>query len=323
MADQSKKCIGYGIDRDRTLLFDTPAYVEEVWPVYARIWRGDKINLQYILTSLPETVKNTYKNFGEFFFSNNIMINSYQVKPLYIFFFVCFAVALRLSIYRLRKEPLHCVVLIGCVILISLFCSIINLCAPDAQGVALHMTGGLCLFIPFVLSFFLFEIQSVLSTKGTLWRDVSVLSAIALVWNFVLIDYADAGLMLRTKDLTVAMANRAFCQIEMDARYSSDTKVMMIGRPDCSDRAGNSINYYDCTNGYARWGMLWRGQNVSLSGWSAILRHYVDGNIVMADWNDADRIVAAEEFKKMPIYPTKGCIAVIDDIFVVKMAEIE
>ena len=269
---------------------------------------GDKITPRYIFTSLPTTIKNCYINFKNFFFSQNIMVNSYQVKPLYIFFFALFAITLCLGIYRLRKKPLPCVALVGCTILIPLFCSIVNLCTPDNPGVALHMTGGLCLFVPFIFSMFIYELQSILGAKGALLRDVSILLALALIWNFVLIDYADAGLMLRTKDLTAAMANRAYCQIEMDERYSSGMKVLMIGRPDCSDYIGNGINYYDRTNGYARWGMMWAGEYNSLNGWSTILNHYVDGNIVTADWNDVDRIVAMEEFENMPIYPTEGCI---------------
>lgn len=131
---------------------------------------GDKITPWYILTSLPETVMNCYRNFKDFFFSQNIMVNSYQVKPLYICFFLLFAVTLCLGIYRLRKKPLPCVALIGCVILTPLFCNIINLCTPDNPGVALHMASGLCLFMPFVFSVFSSEMQSALGTKGIILR---------------------------------------------------------------------------------------------------------------------------------------------------------
>lgn len=283
---------------------------------------GDKINFLYILINLPSTVKNTYVNFSKFFFSSNIMVNSYGIKPLYIFFFLLFVTTVWLEIYRLRKNIAACVALLGCVSLIPLFCDAINLCTPDMAGVALHMTGGLCLFIPFVFSVFSYEIRSLYGTKIFLLRGLSMVAVLLLIWNFVLVDYADAGLMKRTSDLTVSLANRIYCSVEQNEQFAEGMKLLVIGRPDCSDLEGNEMNYYNCTNGYAQWGMVWDGRYHSQSSWNVIFRHYVDGNIVFADWGDVDRIVDTNTFKNMPAYPSQGSMQTIDDVFVVKIAEV-
>lgn len=279
------------------------------------------IILYYILINLPTTIKTAYKNFWNFFFESNIMINSYQVKPLYFFVFIIFAVTLCLDIYRLRKTTLSQVALIGCVILIPLCCNAINLCTPDYTHVSLHMSGGLCLFVPFTFSIVSREIRD-FRKERMLLGGFSFITTFLLIWNFVLIDYADAGLMQRTKDLTVALGLRAYCAVEQDERYSSDMKLMIVGTPDCNVPAGNGLAYYDWTNGYARWGMMWGSPTTASSYvWDIILRHYVDGNVAITDESEKNEIVVQDAFKNMSIYPAQGSMEVINGIFVVKVAE--
>ena len=113
---------------------------------------ANKITPWHIVVNLPKSIIRAYSDFFDFFFSSNIMINSFNVifwnKCIFVLFvllFIYYCVCLRDNIVSLFFFILSVVVM-------PLACNLIDIFAPDYGGITLHMAGGMVVFIPFVFS---------------------------------------------------------------------------------------------------------------------------------------------------------------------------
>ena len=113
---------------------------------------ANKITPWHIVVNLPKSIIRAYSDFFDFFFSSNIMINSFNV----IFWNKCiFALFVLLFIYYcvcLRDNIVSLFFFILSVVVMPLACNLIDIFAPDYGGITLHMAGGMVVFIPFVFS---------------------------------------------------------------------------------------------------------------------------------------------------------------------------
>lgn len=276
---------------------------------------ADKITPFYIIMALPRSVKLAYSNFFDFFFKNTIMINSFAVKDLNRCIFALFVAAVIYYCIRLRKNIISLILFVLSIALMPLACNAIDIFAPDYGGITLHMAGGVTIFIPFAF-FLIFSAISEVKTPLKKYINVPVgILLVCLIWNYVLIDCADASYMKVTKALTISAANRVYTSIEMDPRYTNDMKVIVSGVPQYSL---NLLPYSGAVNQYARWGMFWSDDFYQSLGWQIIFRYYIDGNVKWGNWDEINSVIASDEYMEMPGYPNNESMKVINGIFVVK-----
>lgn len=278
---------------------------------------GDKINFLYIIVNLPRTVQYAYSNFIDFFFHSNIMINSFAIKELYACMFILFAIMVICGCYVMRKRFNSLVVYIACILIIPIACNLINLFTPDHNYIDLHMAGGMNLFISFAFLMFVVLLSKIKIPYKAIIKLLGSILMVCLIWNYVLIDCADAALMQVTKDLTISLGNRVYTNVEADERFTDDTRLVVIGTP---DYAITQIPYFESTNTYARWGMFWSSSFYTSLGWNMIFRHYIDGNVQWGSWDDINSVIASDTYKNMPKYPDDGSMQIINNVFVVKIA---
>jgi len=282
---------------------------------------ADKINLFYIVKNLFSTFKNAYIDFIDFFFSSNIMVNSYLTKSIYICAFVLLFITLCFIILRIRKYPLAVLLLVSSFLLLPLFCNIIDIATPDTR-VSLLTSGGVCLFIPFVIILFFYELNHYnLKRCITLFKTIGCFLILSVIWNYILIDTTDAALMQLNKDWSVSLANRIYTQVEMADGYNGESKLIVIGAPDFG-KSFSALDYYKKTNKYARYGMLWTDGYGSYYCWMMIFHHYVSRNIKWYSPEYINNIIESKQFEDMPVYPQKGSINRIYDFWVVKISDI-
>lgn len=279
---------------------------------------GDKINLPYIIINLSKTVKYAYSNFIDFFFHSNIMINSFAIKELYICMFILFVITIIFACYLMKKNIISIIIFILCIVISPVACNLISLFTPDHSYVDLHMAGGMNLFISFIFLLFIFVMLKIQLSKQIIIKLSAYIVMISLIWNYILIDCADAALMKFQTDLAISLGNRIYTTVEADERFVEDMKLVVIGTP---DYAVKKLPYYKSTNTYARWGMFWSDSFYTSLGWNVIFRHYVDGNVRWGSWDDINFVIASDIYKNMPAYPEKGSMQIINDVFVVKVAD--
>lgn len=278
---------------------------------------GDKINLPYIIANLSKTMQYAYSNFIDFFFNSNIMINSFLIKELYICLFVLFAITIIYCCYLLSKNVVALGIFILCILISPVACNLISLFTPDHSYIDLHMAGGMNLFISFIFLFFVLILSKIKISQKLIIKIPAYILMICLIWNYILIDCADAALMQIKTDLTISLGNRIYTTVELDERFADDMKLLVIGTPDYGVK---KLPYYESTNTYARWGMFWQDPFYTSLGWNIIFRHYIDGTVKWGSWDDINFIIASDTYKNMPAYPRKESMQIINDVFVVKVA---
>ena len=103
--------------------------------------------------------------------------------------------------------------------------------------------------------------------------------------------------------------------MENDPRYTSDMKLIVYGFPDYSLEW---LPYFNKTNNYAHWGMLWSDDFYTAVGWNVIFQHYIDGSVRWGSWDEINSIIMSEEYRAMVPKNGKVNTEIINGIFVVK-----
>ncbi len=269
-----------------------------------------------VLPQLPKTIVNAYRSFADYFFTSKIMSNAYWQKGINAVLFVFFVGVVIAEACRIRK-PFAVVVFLACITVTPVAFCLVNLFLVQYPSLTLHMSSGLCLFIPFVILLGCDEDTNIFSRFGALAKIICGTIAICCIWNYAMIDSADAAAMKYTKDMTVAVANRVYSRVEADPRYDRQTtKLVLIGSPDL---AIETFPDYMKTNDYVKWGIFWDNPLSTCSGWNQIFRLYVDRRVLWGSYDDVNALCENEMYKRMPVYPASGSMEVIDGIYVVKM----
>lgn len=277
------------------------------------------VGLQYIVEHLIQSVKNCYTDFFVFFFQSSITVNSYGARLWNTALFVLGALLSLYIVFLLRKHLASLLMILGCFFLFPLACNIVNIIVPDTR-IILLTSGGMSLFVPFVL-FFSEQVRlngAIFSRGLKLIQMGTYLIALLLIGSYTLINSADALVMRVTQNQTISLANRAYAQLESFHGYNEQSQLLIAGTP----AAGNypiPVHLRYGTNSYANWGMVWQGYN---GCWQEILRQFVGVDTNWCSEEQYNSIVNSPEFLEMPIYPHAGSISVIQDVYVIKISNI-
>lgn len=284
---------------------------------------ADKISLTGALRAFPTSAKHAYTDFFNFFFRQNIMINSYFTKFCYGVFFLAFAAFFLCALIKMRKKPAS--ILCACLLLglLPLACNAMHIVAPQAT-ILLLASGGMILVCPAILAFCVNQYataEDAADQKVLKWGQlVAAVVTVILIWNNALIVNTDAMVMKANTQQTFALANRILTRLEQDEDYLSGIPVLIAGLP----KNGNYpivSTLKNTANSYAHWGMSWASYYCSMHCWRQVFRQMlgVEPNWCWDEYK-YEEIAGTQKFKDMPLFPVEGSIQTIQNYVVVKIS---
>ena len=281
---------------------------------------AESFGIEGIFASLGINLINTYKNFFEFFFKDNIVYNTnYRRDIWYALFYIGFAVSFIVKLVKLKtdnkKEKVLKIVLSSLmVLLMPLGLNIINVIAVGTEIYALT-AAQMILVIPFVLA--LVENLEIIN----LVKWMIIISCICITGTYYLSDSASYSALKLTYNQAYSSTMRVFDRIETTPGYEKDMKLCLAGIIG-NNNYPRTINLYGYTIGELANSTVFHGTYGGQIGtWINYMRVFFGLDIQMCDPDTYYRIVTGEDYKDMEMFPAEDSIRIIDGVVVVKLSE--
>ena len=281
---------------------------------------AESFGIEGIFASLGINLINTYKNFFEFFFKDNIVYNTnYRRDIWYALFYIGFVVSFIVKLVKLKadnkKEKALKIVLSSLmVLLMPLGLNIINVIAVGTEIYALT-AAQMILVIPFVLA--LVENLEIIN----LVKWMIIISCICITGTYYLSDSASYSALKLTYNQAYSSTMRVFDRIETTPGYEKDMKLCLAGIIG-NNNYPRTINLYGYTIGELANNTVFHGTYGGQIGtWINYMRVFFGLDIQMCDPDTYYRIVTGEDYKDMEMFPAEDSIRIIDGVVVVKLSE--
>lgn len=278
---------------------------------------------------LPFLIKSAYLAFGQYFFSNRIVNNSWKgriyLNVLYIVLFLIlfFIIIVKTKIYKeVKCFALLCI----SILLIPLSLCCITIVAP---GASIYDETGI-LMLPQMNLFYIFIVilcmVTVLKEKKRTFviiiNWITTLLSIYLIstlWIYTNIFQACLNMNL---DKTYNLATRIVTRMEMLDGHYTGMKILMYGRMERGNYPDINTSMIEVTKGsVARYGLFWEEIWDKQNCWTEFLRQYLGIYYLPCERDVASIIIDSEDFNNMPIFPENGSVKIINDVMVVKLSE--
>ena len=301
-----------------------------LWDVSLSSFKGaDRVGVGNTLQNITGSAGLAYSHFKAFFFDSWLARNAYGEIYLYSLLAIVAVVTIALRIFSLKvassQRLLLAFYMMLILIMLPVFCNVINIAAPNA-GLYLLMCSGMMVVVPLIIALTGWgeglEKTQGLWTAQNILHKLSVLLACSLIWAFMLTNQTDAQVMQNTQQQTVQLANRIWERVEAyDGYVPGKTEILITGTPSTGNYPPIST-LYEKANVYARWGLLWEDSYGNAGSWQQLYRRYLGIEYNMCTEERSAKIIAMPEYKQMPIYPEKGSLQTLDGVLVIKVSKI-
>lgn len=281
---------------------------------------ANAISISGIISGLGTSIIQTYKDFGTFFFGNDIIVNANYTRGfIYGAFFVTVVLGITSVIMNIKEANKK--VKIGKISLIILFVlllpiglNVIDIIASGSQMYALTSVQ-MILIIPF--AFAIFELLN----KYMLIKWFAILSCFGVMWTYYLADNTSYAALKLTYNQAYSSTMRVFDRIETTPGYEKDMKLCLAGIIG-NNNYPRTINLYGYTIGELANNTVFHGTYGGQIGtWINYMRVFFGLDIQMCDPDTYYRIVTGEDYKDMEMFPAEDSIRIIDGVVVVKLSE--
>lgn len=266
------------------------------------------------ILSLPNTILQTYKDFFKFFFTNEIINNSYykRIKINAIIFAISFIGLIFILIKNeYNKKGIRILLLSLLIAIYPIGIAIMNIIAPTTT---INLVTGPGLITTIILVILIYKKLND-SVFENLIKYVLIITMLILMLTFILENTYTYMDRQQTYINYYTISNDIYSKVVELDEYSNDKKWMFsdVIRFYASDREktngfiSNDNETWDNYNGTT--------QNISY------FEKYLGIKINICSKEEYDEIVKTESFKDMPIYPNKGSIKIINDVIVIKISD--
>lgn len=277
--------------------------------------RVELFSLKTLLTSLPTSFPQTYKNYAAYFFEGRL----YR-RQLYALLFAAGMLCAAAALAHLVKAG-HPLEALGAGLLIVLIPAVTNLADivfPYNEPVVIMQYQSMLLF-PFLLA-----LPFPPALKGrrveTPARGVLLILSGCILWGYLV----SANATYRVYELSYRHMNFVTSSVMNDVYdlpdYSTDEVIAFAGFPD--DRLLRAaVPAYKLAYGQYENFAFWDGLMGLQYGRRNYLLHYfgIDGGHIYGHlYNDA---IASTAFREMPIWPEQGSVQRINGLIIVKLAQ--
>lgn len=282
---------------------------------------ASSISISNSIINLPNTITNCYKDFANFYFTDDIVFNSnFNRQILWGIFFCIFGI---LEIYlviakKVWENALDLILILVLTLIIPLAFSCIVILVVD-YSLYILTSSQFVLIIPFILAM----IDRLNYNLDLILKYATILITFAIIHTYFLSISASYSSMKFTADQFTQVVNRILTRMELDEDYSSDKTVMFTGRildESLIFSARSEIYNYTLSNLF-RSPVIHGSYDAFVGTWQKAINAYLGTRIVFCSTPDYQRIIETEQYKNMGIYPDKNSIDCIEGVMVVKLLE--
>lgn len=280
----------------------------------------DTISVENTFKSLDKSLPKIYNDFKDFYFEDNIVINSnYSRQEFYKLVFITTIILELILIISsgIWKNPFR-----------ILFIIIMNIILPIALNVVFLLTtqtstylltsAQLMLIIPF--SAVICELSG---KKGTfLFKWSAIIAMFLVVFTYYLSDNASYMALKLTYNQAYSTTIRILDRMEQTEGFSPEKPIMIAGIIDHNTpQFYRNSNIYLYTLGTIFDLPVFHGTYSGMEGtWSRFLGNYLGAKLYFCNEISYNDIVNSQEFKEMGIFPAPNSCREIFGVTVVKLS---
>ena len=282
---------------------------------------ANAISISRIVSGLGSSLLQTYKDFGTFFFGNDIVVNANYTRGfIYAVFFVMFAVGLITAIITVKEENKK--VKIGKISLIILFTSLLpiglNVIDIIASGSTMYALTSVQMILIIPFAFAIFELLN----KFVLVKWIAILSCFGVMWTYYLADNTSYAALKLTYNQAYSSTMRVMDRIETTPGYVKDMPILFGGIIGNNNYPRTS-SLYAYTVGSIVNNTAFHGPYGSAMGtWTKFLKIFYGLDVRMCTAEEYYKIVTGDVYKnEMECFPAESSVRIMNGIVVVKLDE--
>lgn len=268
---------------------------------------GNTIFSMETIKNILPAIQNTYTTFFDFYFSDNIINNSGWFR--HIFYGILFAIILINFILliinrKIYSSPAKIVLLLLGILLFPIFACSIELIAQSRN---INLLMATSLYIPIIV--LIKQIELIQNGKfNNIIQILSYIVSALIIWTFILSDNATYIATKLYNDQMYAVGNRILTSIDNNAEITDKTPIVVLGHLDFSIQNESLLNL---TN--------FDVSDVNIWTWQIFLQDHLGIGRNICTMESYTEIMNSEEYLNMSIYPSEGCIKIINGTAVVKL----
>ena len=282
---------------------------------------ANSISISGIISGLGSSLLQTYKDFGTFFFGNDIVVNANYTRGLiYAVFFIMFALGLITTIASIKEENKK--IKIGKISLIILFISLLpiglNIIDIIASGSTMYALTSVQMILIIPFAFAIFELLN----KFVLVKWIAILSCFGVMWTYYLADNTSYAALKLTYNQAYSSTMRVMDRIETTSGYVKDMPILFGGIIGNNNYPRTS-SLYAYTVGSIVNNTAFHGPYGSAMGtWTKFLKIFYGLDVRMCTAEEYYKIVTGDVYKnEMECFPAESSVRIMNGIVVVKLDE--
>ena len=280
----------------------------------------ETISVQNSIDSINKTIPNAYKDFEDFFFSDEILKNTnYSRQEFFKIMFISTLILELIAIISNKawKNPFRVLFIIALTIMLPVGLNSIDLLATDTK-IYLLTGAQIILVIPFAMM-----ICEVSGNKGTfIFKWASIISVFLVVFTYYLADNTSYMVLKLKYDQAINTTIRIMERIEEAENYSPDKPIMIAGIIEENNRLflpAHKLNNY--TLGDIFDNPVFHGSYSGMEGtWTKFINTYMGLNVQFCNVTSYNDIVDSEYFKEMNVFPEENSVKMVYGVMVVKLS---
>ena len=280
----------------------------------------ETISVQNSIDSINKTIPNAYKDFEDFFFSDEILKNTnYSRQEFFKIMFISTLILELIAIISNKawKNPFRVLFIIALTIMLPVGLNSIDLLATDTK-IYLLTGAQIILVIPFAMM-----ICEVSGNKGTfIFKWASIISVFLVVFTYYLADNTSYMVLKLKYDQAINTTIRIMERIEEAENYSPDKPIMIAGIIEENNRLflpAHKLNNY--TLGDIFDNPVFHGSYSGMEGtWTKFINTYMGLNVQFCNTTSYNDIVDSIYFKEMNVFPEENSVKMIYGVMVVKLS---
>ena len=285
----------------------------------------DNYSLFNTIRNFGSSIRNSYRVFFCFFFSNEYRTNLFMKEHLIYYILaitisIVLIVKLLIFLMGLFKKKIWIGILGTVLIILSpLAVNAVLLIATDADT-SLQMTVALSLYLPVMLGTFdRVESQEIANNTLHIANCILVVLLSISLYGIVMQTHVDQEAMrsgmLCVKNMAELMTNN----LKDDGYLNDDLPICVLGIP-----SGNKLYLFpkacEGANHYAVFGS-W-GTWSDRDSWQGVFHHLIGLNLEFASKEQTACVKSNAMLESMPCFPEEGYITEIDGVIVVKVSNV-
>lgn len=290
----------------------------DIWNVSLESYSGaNEIGLKNFLM-LPELIVNAYRSFYQYFFTDVIMKNDIYNRN-WIHLILCLLTIISIVIILFKNKKLDWqsrLFIVFCLLISPIAVCLLELIAPE-RDISLLMAAPLMIVYIFILS--IIEFKEMTNIKALLNWGIIICCVFVFISNFVMSNASYMAVRVN-KEKTVTAITRVMNIIWNNEEYTQDMPIMFAGNGESGYLGQRTNGMFSLATGHTVESPLVWGSNVDNcnTGWQKLINYYLGYKINVVDYETHMEILDTEEFSKMPIFPCKDAVQIIDGVMVVK-----